>query len=143
VPQAAQLKEAGDQAQAFARGVGASALRTTDWDTQEWQYFLSELPPMLPADRLASLDKAFGLTGRRNSEVLFAWLQIAIRNHYQPAMPALESFLTSQGRRKFVRPLFAGLMATDWGKADAKRIYAAARPLYHSVTRQTLDAIVK
>jgi hypothetical protein len=47
------------------------------------------------------------------------------------------------GRRKFVRPLFEDLMKTDWGKAEAKRIYAAARPGYHAVTTQTLDGIVK
>jgi hypothetical protein len=34
-------------------------------------------------------------------------------------------------------------MKTEWGKADAKRIYAAARPTYHAVTTQTLDGIVK
>ena len=47
-------------------------------------------------------DRTFGLTKRGNSEVLFAWLRIAIRNRYQPAMPALERFLTTQGRRKFL-----------------------------------------
>jgi aminopeptidase N len=142
-PRAAQLTAAGEQAAAFARGAGASTLRTKDWSTQEWQYFLQELPSTLPNDRLASLDKAFGLSERRNSEVLFDWLRIAIRHHYQPAMPALERFLTSQGRRKFVRPLFEDLMKTDWGQADARRIYAAARPSYHAVTVNTLDAIVK
>jgi hypothetical protein len=89
------------------------------------------------------LDTAFGLSDRRNAEVLFEWLRIAIRRHYQPAMPALERFLLSQGRRKFVRPLFQDLMDSGWGKADAKRIYAAARPGYHAVTTQTLDGIVK
>jgi leukotriene-A4 hydrolase len=143
VPQAEQLKEAGEQAAAFARGAGASSLRTKDWSTQEWQYFLSELPNTLPVERLASLDQAFKLTERRNSEVLFDWLRIAIRHRYQPAMPALERFLMSQGRRKFVRPLFEDLMKTDWGKADARRIYAAARPGYHAVTVSTMDEIVK
>ena len=143
VPQAALLKGASEQAQAFARGAGASSLRTKDWSTQQWQYFLAELPPTLSADRLASLDQEFGLSERRNSEVLFDWLRIAIRHHYEPAMPALERFLLSQGRRKFVRPLFEDLMKTDWGKAEAKRIYAEARPLYHSVTVGTLDEIVK
>jgi leukotriene-A4 hydrolase len=143
VPQAAQLTEAGDQARAFARGAGAASLRTKDWSTQEWQYFLSELPNTLPEDRLAILDRTFKLSERRNSEVLFDWLRIAIRHHYQPAMPALERFLLSQGRRKFVRPLLEDLMKTDWGKAEAKRIYAAARPAYHAVTVNTLDGIVK
>ena len=75
--------------------------------------------------------------------MLFAWLRIAIRHRYQPAMPALERFLTSQGRRKFLRPLYEDLMATDWGKAEARRIYATARPLYHAVSVGTLDSIVK
>ena len=143
VPQAAQLKGAGEQAQAFARGASASSLRTKDWSTQEWQYFLAELPPTLSRIGSPSLDAAFGLSERRNSEVLFDWLRIAIRHHYEPAMPALERFLLSQGRRKFVRPLFEDLMKTDWGKAEARRIYAAARPSYHSVTVKTLDEIVK
>ncbi len=142
VPQAEQLTAAGEQARAFARGVGATALQTRDWSTQEWLYFLSELPPTLALDRVASLDQTFRLSERRNSEVLFEWLRIAIRHHHQPAMPALERFLTSQGRRKFVRPLFEDLMGTDWGKGEAKRIYAIARPLYHSVTTSTLDPIV-
>ena len=142
VPEAEQLKAAAEQARAFARGVGATALRTRDWNTQEWQYFLSELPATLAVDRVASLDQTFRLSERRNSEVLFEWLRIAVRHHYQPAMPALERFLTSQGRRKFVRPLFEDLMATDWGKPEAKRIYTIARPLYHSVTTSTLDPIV-
>ena len=96
-PRAAQLTAAGEQAAAFARGAGARSLRTKDWSTQEWQYFLQELPPTLPADRLASLDQAFGFSERRNSEVLFEWLRIAIRHHYEPAMPALERFLTVAG----------------------------------------------
>jgi hypothetical protein len=57
-------------------------------------------------------------------------------------MPALERFLTSQGRRKFLKPLYEDLMTTDWGAADARRLYAVARPTYHAVATTTLDAIV-
>ena len=53
-------------------------------------------------------------------------------------------FLTGQGRRKFVAPLFASLWAQgDWGQAIARRIYAISRPLYHAVTRDTVDRTVK
>jgi leukotriene-A4 hydrolase len=57
-------------------------------------------------------------------------------------MPALERFLTSQGRRKFLKPLYEELVKTAWGKAEAKRIYRLARPGYHSVSTTTLDPIV-
>jgi aminopeptidase N len=131
------------QAQRFASGAQASSLTTANWTTQEWQHFLGSLPEQLSTERLADLDRTFGLTRSGNSEVLFAWLRIAIRNHYEPAMPALERFLTTQGRRKFLKPLYEDLMKTDWGKAEARRIYAEARPLYHAVSRNTIDEIVR
>jgi hypothetical protein len=141
-PRSAGLERVTGQVDAFVKGTPAAFLTTSGWSTQEWQHFLGSLPEMLTAAQLAGLDSAFKFTASGNSEVLFAWLRIAIRHHYQPAMPALERFLTTQGRRKFLRPLFEDLMKQEWGKAEAKRIYAAARPLYHSVATGTLDPIV-
>jgi hypothetical protein len=100
------------------------------------------LPATLSRAQLEDLDRRFELSGRGNSEVLFSWLRIAIRHRYEPAFPALERFLTSQGRRKFLRPLYEDLMKTDWGTAMAKRIYQKARPLYHAVSTNTLDPII-
>ena len=119
------------------------SIETGAWTTQEWLHFIDCLPNRLSDRLLVDLDDAFRLTDRRNSEVLFAWLRIAIRHRYTPAMPALERFLMGQGRRKFLRPLYEDLMATHWGKVEAKRIYAAARPTYHPVATATLDAIVR
>ncbi|HXH23998.1 MAG TPA: leukotriene A4 hydrolase C-terminal domain-containing protein, partial [Vicinamibacterales bacterium] len=93
--------------------------------------------------QVADLDRTFGLSARGNAEVLFAWLRVAVRHRYEPAMPALERFLTSQGRRKFLRPLYEDLMATDWGRPRARHIYERARPRYHSVATATLDPIVR
>jgi hypothetical protein len=75
--------------------------------------------------------------------VLFGWLRIAVARQYDPALPALEHFLTAQGRRKFLRPLYDDLMQSPWGQPHARRIYAAARPGYHTVAAQTIDGIVK
>ncbi|HEX8452711.1 MAG TPA: M1 family metallopeptidase [Longimicrobium sp.] len=144
VPQSNAFARVASQAQAFADGTGASHLQTRGWTTQEWQHFLGALPKQLTAAQLADLDRAFGLSRQGNAEILFAWLQLAVRNRYQPAVPALEQFLTSQGRRKFVRPLYAELMAQgDWGQSLARSIYARARPGYHPVTTGSVDAIVK
>jgi aminopeptidase N len=131
------------QVNGFVGGAPASSIKAANWTTQEWQHFLESLPEMLTATQMADLDRTFTLSSRGNSEVLFAWLRVAIRNRYQPAMPALERFLTSQGRRKFLRPLYEDLMKTDWGKAEARRIYEKSRPLYHSVATSTLDPIVR
>ncbi|HEX2189168.1 MAG TPA: M1 family metallopeptidase [Longimicrobiaceae bacterium] len=132
------------EAQRFASGTPAAQLRTQGWTTQEWQHFLGALPEELTAARLADLDRAFRLSQQGNSEILFAWLVKAVNNRYQPAVPVVEEFLTSQGRRKFVAPLFTALMAEgEWGEPIARRIYQRARPLYHPVTSGTVDTIVK
>jgi len=131
------------QAKAFAGGANATSLAASGWSTQEWQHFLESLPEKLTQAQLQDLDRAYRLTGSGNSEILFLWLRAAIRNNYRPALPALERFLTSMGRRKFLRPLYEDLMKQDWGQAEARRIYAKARPTYHSVSTSTLDQIVK
>jgi aminopeptidase N len=127
------------QVDAWKDGAAASTLTTNNWSTQEWLHFLRALPDTIPAERLDDLDKSFKLSASGNSEIQFAWFRIAIENHYVPAFAALEHFLTSQGRRKFVAPLYADLAKTEWGKPMAMRIYAKARPTYHSVSTGTID----
>jgi aminopeptidase N len=131
-------------AAAFAKGGPAPDANWKAWSTPERTRFIASLPREQSKERLATLDKAFGLSAQGNSEIRFVWLELAVANRYDPAVPSLEAFLTEQGRRKFVAPLFKDLMAQgEWGQPIAKRLYAKTRPLYHAVTRQTVDTIVK
>ena len=143
VSHSALLDAVDSQVKAFASAGTAAAVTAKGWSTQEWQRFLVELPATLTRAQLDDLDRTFRLSERRNSEILFSWLRVAIRHRYEPAFPALERFLSTQGRRKFLRPLYEDLMKTGWGAPMAKRIYQQARPLYHAVSTTTLDAIVK
>ena len=129
---------------AFNGGGAAPSDLWARWTTAERLRFLNGLPRELGQERLAELDRTLQLTGSRNSEVLFAWLQLALANRYQPAVPAAERFLMTMGRRKFVAPLFETLAGEgEWGRPIAARIYAAARPTYHSVTTGTVDKTLK
>jgi aminopeptidase N len=111
------------QIDSWKGGAAAALLQTGDWSTHEWLHFLRGLPGEIPRARLDDLDRTFSLSARRNSEILFAWLEIAIANRYTPAFDALERFLVSQGRRKFVRPLYEGLVKSPWGRELAVEIY--------------------
>jgi len=132
------------QATAFSQsGTPARTLQTTNWTTQEWLHFLRSLPAQLDASKMAELDAAFNLTRSGNSEIAFQWLLMSIRNNYTAAYPRLEEFLTTVGRRKFVRPLFDELVKTPQGRERALMIYRKARPGYHPITSATVDQIVK
>ena len=127
----------------WKNGGATSALQTAKWSTQEWLHFLRALPETVPSARLAELDRAFAFSQSGNSEILFAWLKITIQNRFQPAFPALEKFLLSQGRLKFIAPLYADLEKTDWGRKMAIDIYRRARPTYHFVSTNTIDQTLK
>jgi leukotriene-A4 hydrolase len=125
---------------AFNKGGKASAVPYAGWNTAERLRFLNGLPRELSQVRLTELDRALNLTQSANSETLFAWLQLALANRYEPAVPAAERFLLAMGRRKFVAPLFTTLMGEgEWGRPIAQRVYQAARPGYHAVTTGTVD----
>ena len=115
---------------------------------RDWILFTEETPTVpvyagLTPAQLADLEATLKLREEGNAEVVFAWLQIAVQHRYQPAVPTLEHFLTTQGRRKFVLPLFTSLWAEgDWGRPIATRLYAQARPGYHTVTTNSVDALV-
>jgi aminopeptidase N len=112
------------------------------WSTDERLRFLNRLPRKLPKARLEALDRGLGLNQTRNNEVLFAWLELAVANRFDPAVPALERFLTSQGRRKFVKPLIEALAKDSaWGRPIAARIYRQARSSYHPITQRDLDKL--
>ncbi|HEX6376334.1 MAG TPA: M1 family metallopeptidase [Allosphingosinicella sp.] len=143
-PDPAAFAPVDEAVRAFAAGGAAPASSWSGWTTAERLRFLNGLPRALPQPRLAELDRALKLTDSANAETLFAWLQLALANRYQPAVPAAERFLMAMGRRKFVAPLFETLAKQgEWGRPIATRIYAKARPTYHSVTTGTVDKTLK
>jgi aminopeptidase N len=123
-------------------GARADQLATDDWTTHEWLHFLRQLPADLETPAMVQLDEAFALSATGNSEILAAWLEVAIRTTYEPAYPALERFLTSVGRRKFLRPLYAELAKSAEGLTWAREVYAKARPGYHAIARNTVDDLL-
>jgi len=132
------------QTQSWLRNdITASGIKADAWTTQEWLHFLTNLPANLSTKKMAELDLAFNLSKIGNSEVAFQWLMMSIKNNYVQAFPRLEEFLTTIGRRKFVRPLFEELAKTPAGKQLAVAIYTKARPGYHPITVASVDTILK
>ncbi len=130
------------EARKWLEGGAAAAIEAGGWSTHEWLHFFNALPEKLDPGRMGELDSRFRLTQTGNYEVLQQWLQMAVRNGYQEADARLEEFLTTVGRRKYLRPLYEELMKTPGGQRRARAIYAKARPGYHPIAASTLDAIV-
>jgi len=119
------------------------ALPPRGWNTAEWTIYLDAIPKTATRDQLLALDQLFGLT-HGNAEILMYWLPHLIRADIQAAAPVIESFLTTVGRYRMVRPVYAAMMAGDeaW-KTLARSIYGKAKDLYHPIVREGIGKLVK
>jgi hypothetical protein len=122
--------------------LATGAIPLKKWSTHETLHFLRSLDK-IDSKRMADLDRAFHLTKSGNSEILFEWLMLTIRNGYQPAYPRLEQFMKEVGRRKYIRPLYVEMAKTPRGKERAKAIYRDARPGYHPIAAISIDEVLK
>ncbi|HEY2684286.1 MAG TPA: M1 family metallopeptidase [Steroidobacteraceae bacterium] len=124
-------------------GKAAAGKFGKDWVTQQWIYFLDNLPATLASAQMATLDQAYGLTKSTNAEIEESWLKVVIAHDYGPGKARLESYLINVGRLKLVLPLYQQLAKTEAGRVLAKRVYKQARPNYHAYTVSAIDALME
>ncbi len=126
----------------FLSGVPAEKLASVEWTTHEWLHFLRKMPPAITLIQMKKLDDAFNLTNSGNSEIADQWFIMAVHANYSRAYGAMEQFLSSVGRRKFLEPLYTEMMKTPGGSAMAHRLYDKYRKNYHPLAQESLDKIV-
>ena len=117
-------------------------IQSKDWVAQQWLHFLRGLPADLNAEQMAKLDREFQFTKSKNSEILDAWLILAIRHKYAPAQAALEEFLTRVGRQKFIKPLYLEMAKSPEGKTRAKALFAKNQANYHPIAAAAIVALL-
>ena len=127
----------------FLNDTPPADLNSADWSTHEWLQFLRKMPPALSLLQMKKLDDAFNFTSTGNSEIADLWFIMSVRANYTPAYAAMDLFLSSVGRRKFLEPLYREMMKTPKNADMAKRIYGKYRKNYHPLAQESLDRIVR
>ena len=126
----------------FKKGKPAKSLDTKAWSTHEWIHFIQALPDSLSTAQMKDLDATFGFTKSGNSEIKDAWYKLAINQGYgKSILPDIRSFLVNVGRRKFLTPLYTALIENGM-TAEAKSIFEEAKPNYHSISYNTIQALL-
>ncbi len=124
-------------------GETLSTIDAAGWSPQAWRHFLGTLlEAEVSPQAVADLDATFALSASQNAEVLVPWLRLAARMEDPATVPAIARFLEHNGRMKYLRPLYAQLMTTEWGTAIARGSYQRARGRYHALVRGALDRLV-
>ena len=86
---------------------------------------------------LDALASSFGFRSTQNAEVRFRWLTLCIREGDSRAHEGAVDMLISQGRMKFVRPLYRDLHASGpQGSQRAVETFVAHKHMYHAICRK-------
>lgn len=122
--------------------LSTDSLGWENWLYQERYRFLTNLGDEVTLAQITDLNDSYNISSTGNNEVLFAWLEQAIRKQHTDSYPRLEEFLVNVGRRKFLTPLYRAMLETDQTNM-AVDIYKKARKNYHSVATATMDELLQ
>jgi leukotriene-A4 hydrolase len=126
----------------FLEGTAPAQLATATWSSHEWLHFLRQMPTNISIANMKKLDDAFHFTATGNSEIADLWFIMSVRAGYTPAYSAIDKFLSSVGRRKFLEPLYGEMMKKSQTAMMAKSIYAKYRKNYHPLAQESLDRLM-
>lgn len=142
VPFSTRFEQTETEALAFLNGKSAANLKTKDWSSHEWQYFLRRIADSVSYAKHQELDRVYNLSKSNNAEIAVLFYKTSIRLGYKSCFPQIEIFLSKVGRRKFLTPLYQSLLNNKETEEWGRHIYARNRSRYHSVSRNTLDALM-
>ncbi|RDX65588.1 Leukotriene A-4 hydrolase-like protein, partial [Mucuna pruriens] len=115
-----------------------------DWQGQEWELYLDNLPKSIEASQVIALDSRYKLSESKDYEVKVSFLQRAISSGCKDYYNEVEKTLKGVGRMKYLRPLYTALVKGN-GKEDdkvfAKRLFSEARECYHPIAQGVVEAI--
>jgi len=126
----------------FIAGKPVDKQTASAWSTYEWVHFLRNMPKPLSAAQMKRLDDNYKFTKTGNSEIADVWFVMSIASDYKAAFAAMDKFLSSVGRRKFLEPLYTEMMKTTNGKKMAEELYLKYKMNYHPLAQASIDKII-
>ncbi|GFR49183.1 hypothetical protein Agub_g11207 [Astrephomene gubernaculifera] len=126
---------------------GASPADVSGWSSEQLVAFLKRLgqlraPQPMHKRTTARLAELYGIYESKNTEIRFAFFKLAIPAKDEAAMSAASDMLRSQGRMKFLRPLYRALFSQGGpvGRQLALDTFAAAGASYHPIAQKMVAA---
>lgn len=117
------------------------------WSTEQRQLYLELLPRPLSREFIIALDEALDLRSEPNIEVRWSYLVAALdADHggiWPDILPDVDVFLHTQGRMKYLKPLYNALAATPKGLAFAHKVFKTAKKNYHPVATKMVNAVLQ
>ncbi|XP_075427005.1 aminopeptidase RNPEPL1 isoform X2 [Ascaphus truei] len=125
-------------------GAVASSADITGWQTFQTVLFLDRLldkSPLRPEVMLQLSLCYSAVLDTMNPEIRIRWLQVVVRNNFQPDLPRVRHFLLCQTSRMYTIPLYEDLSSGPL-KSCALEIFCQTHGRLHPNLRKTIQQIL-
>jgi len=106
------------------------------WASNQTTCFLDTLlleDTPLRISTLQAMNEQCSFAESQNSEILFRYCKLAVEGGDESILPVVVRFITTQGRMKFVRPLYRALYQSSMGKQLAVDTFLDNKDFYHPI----------
>lgn len=98
---------------------------------------LTEKQP-LKCTTLKLIDNQYEFSQTTNSEILFRFCMLSVASEDESMLMTVIYFISSQGRMKFVRPLYRSLFNSSMGKKIVLKAFKENSGFYHPICRKVI-----
>lgn len=135
-----------DESEKLARGWihfdqnegSAPTVDITDWTSNRKICFLDSIlqemgDKKLKLDTIRRMKTVYSFHQSKNAEILFRFCMIAVQSNDEDILPIVVRFITSQGRMKYIRPLYRAMYESDIGRNLAVQTFLSNKDFYHPI----------
>jgi leukotriene-A4 hydrolase len=97
----------------------------------------------LKQSTIQNLNACYHFAASQNAEILFRYCQLAIAAEDSSILPIAIRFITTQGRMKYVRPLYRTLYQSKMGRSLAISTFLEHQDFYHPICAKMVASDLK
>jgi len=84
------------------------------------------------------MQKLYGFQKTQNAEILFRYYMLAIQSEDSSIYPTVQRFITTQGRMKYIPPLYRAKFASSSGREIAVDTFLKHKEFYYPIASKMI-----
>lgn len=125
------------------KSVSLPSVDITKWSSAQKVCFLDALLKLIQDDPLQlstlnSMANTYNFHKSKNAEILFRYCMVAVQCGDEGIYSVVVRFITSQGRMKYIRPLYRAMFASSTGREIAIDTFLKHKDFYHPIASKMI-----
>jgi aminopeptidase N len=127
----------------YKNGTRPTKEQVENWHRYQILSLLEALSKQIPVDDCKYFEEILDLQGKNDAGHYSFFYATCITSEYEEILPRIEEFLGKVGRLLFIAPIFRAMVATDWAKKQARRIFEQVRERHHQITVHVINKLLE